>query len=341
MLPLKLNKINLPVGSNGIVAKIYYKNYYDPIYTLLAVDVPILSDGSIQASPPVQFNIDPTLKYMIKVENELCGIVYEQAVILNPYCEIGYELSGDSTYCFKEEISQAIPPSNPEITVDKSGISYGTCGTYIYALGYNINGTGTSSQIPTGNSFWTNGIGNCVDSGTTNGPVNRAALWSTSTTDNQDIGFSVCLSLSETAIYYVGIAVDNYGLIDLDGVNVITQNETALNAQYSITGICFKAFHLYPVSIPAGSHVLTCIGHNVSGSAALAVEIFANTAAEIIAATAYANLNVIFSSKDYIGQQVQVGTGGTGYSCVDPDAFVAFCDSPVVCKKITITNIKY
>lgn len=338
---LILTKIHLPSSvTTSIVATISYKLYYDTAYTLLASGITILSDGIIVASPPLSFVVDPTLKYMLKVENQACGSVYEQAVIINPHCPINYELSPDLSYCFKEETVAAIPPTNSQLTVAKNNIAYNTCGTYIYDPGYNSNGTGTSNRITLVNTWWVNGAGACVDSGTTNGMANRAALWSTTTTANQTIGFSKCLDIDVAAVYYIAVSCDNFASIYLDGNLILAQNEAALDTQYSVTGSCFKICHIYPLNIPVGSHVIDVRGTNVFGSAALAMEIYQNTAAEIIAATSYLGLNLVFSTKDFVGMPVQSGSGGIGYQC--PNGFsLAYCESPIVCKRIIVTNVLY
>jgi hypothetical protein len=65
----------------------------------------------------------------------------------------------------------------------------------------------------------------------------------------------------------------------------------------------------------------------------LGAEIYNNTAAELIAATSYADLNLIFSTKDYVGQPVQLGTDDLGYTC--PSGYsLAACVEPYVCRLI-------
>lgn len=339
-MQLTLNKIKLPPGSQSIVVNFSYKEYYADSFTPLAANITINPDGTISGAP-LSITINPANKYVLRAENVLCGFLYEQNVMLNPYCEPGYVLSPDGTYCYKEDVVSATSPINPQVTIEKNGISYGTCGTYIYSPGFNLDGTGTSTKIPVTNSFWYNGLGNCSDGDTVSGPINRAGLWTTVATENQDIGYSKCITVPETKVYYVGIACDNYGIIRLDATTIVSQNEAALNTKYSAVGACFKVFHIYPVLIPKGNRILEGIGHNTAGPAALAVEIYDNTAAEIMAATSYANLNVIFSTKDFIGEEVQIGSGGVGWGCPSSDYSLSFCDDPVVCKRLIKVPIKY
>lgn len=338
---LVLTKINLPIHvATPIVATLRQKEWYATHYTTIATNVTVLANGTIVTSPPLSFVINPANRYMLQVENQACGSIYEQAVIINPYCEIGFTLSDDLTFCFKEEITAATPPTSGEITVEKNGAPYGTCGSYIFDPGYSISGTGTAAQITLVNAFWKNGAGTCVDATTTDGALNRSGLWATTTTSDQTVGFSRCIDITETKTYYIGIACDNRATINLDGTTIVSQNEAAVNAQFGITGACFKVWSIFPVTMAAGSHVIELIGYNVSSSAALGAEIYDNTPAEIIAATSYGDLNLIFSTKDYIGMAVPIGSGGIGYSCAAGFS-LSICDSPIVCKRTIVTNVLY
>lgn len=246
-------------------------------------------------------------------------------------CPVGYTLAPDGSYCFLIDEVPATPPSggDPEDTVAATESSYGTYGTYIYHPGFSSNGTGLSDQIPTSNAFWINGPSNETD-----GPLNRCGLWTSSTPDGQDIGFSVCLTLPETRVYFIGMGGDNKCRFTVDGVVIVDQDVSALATQYGADAqITFKVWHVYPVTLAAGPHIIELIGHNVSSAAALGAEVYNNTAAELIAATSYADLDVIFSTKDYIGQPVQLSTDGLGYSCPSGYALAA-CVEPIVCRAI-------
>jgi hypothetical protein len=246
-------------------------------------------------------------------------------------CSAGFTLAPDGSYCYQIDEVPATPPSggDPQDTVAATDNSYSTYGTYIYHAGFATNGTGVSDQITTGNAFWINGPSN-----STSGPLNRCGLWTTSTPAGQDIGFSVCLTLPETKVYFIGVGGDNRCRITVDGVVIVDQNVSALATQYGADAqITFKVWHVYPVTLAAGPHIIELIGHNDSGVAALGAEVYNNTAAELIAATSYADLDVIFSTKDYIGEPVQLSTGGLGYSC--PSGYsLAACVEPVVCRAI-------
>jgi hypothetical protein len=259
-------------------------------------------------------------------ENDNCSVTQRTLG-----CASDYTLAPDGSYCYKIDEVAATPPSGgtAQNTVASSFNSYGQFGTYIYDPGFNVNGTGTSSQIPTSNAFWINGPSN-----TTSGPLNRCGLWTTSALSNQDIGFSVCINITDSKQYYVGIGGDNRCRILIDGVVVVDQNVSALATQYSTDAqVTFKLWHVYPVTLTSGPHIIELIGHNDSGAASLGAEIYNNTAAELISATSYSGLTLVFSTKDYIGQPVQLASGGLGYSCPSGYALAA-CQDPYVCRKI-------
>lgn len=324
-----------PALTASTQATLEYKYYLDSSWTTIATGLTINTDGTF--TPKTISGLETDTQYVVRAISDICGIMAEEYFTYPCQigCPTGYTLSPDGTYCYKVDTVPATPPTGDLDTLEaKTAIQYSTCGSYIYNSGYNVNGTGTSTQITLANSFWYNGVGSCADGTTSDGPMNRCAVWTTVTSNNQDIGFSVCLNLDAEADYYIGIGVDNYGIVKIDGTIIIQQDETAINSQYSVTGACFKVWGIYPIHLTAGIHYLELYGHNISSAAAVGMEIYNNTKAEIIAATSYADLNLIFSTKDEVGLPAYLGT--SGYSC--PASYsVAACESPVVCTKILTT----
>lgn len=348
MITLSISKLQFPNNaniSNPIVVDLFIKGYYAPdsAYSLIEANVNVGVDGTILASPLPATSIDPSQKYVLKAVNDLCGFIYTQPVILYPRCQPGYTLSSDDSYCYIESIVPATPPSSPQNTVSQTNGNYSAYGTFIYAPGYTSDGTGPSTQISTSNGFWINPTSDLTD-----GPLNRSGLWVPSPGSNQQIGYSVCINLPIDATYLIGIGTDNYGIINVDGNNIVTQNPTTLAAQYNsmFPGIgdfvTFRIWHVYPVALTAGAHVLELSGFNVSGPAALGAEVYNMTPSALSAVTSYAGMGagLIFSSKDYIGMPVQLGTSGIGYSC--PSGYsLKYCDSPPDCVRILTTPVLY
>jgi hypothetical protein len=272
--------------------------------------------------------------YKIKVIPKI-GTTYENATCSVTErtlgCSPGYTLAPDGSYCYLIDEVAATPPTggDPEITVSATDTNYGVFGTFIYDPGFNVNGTGVSNQVTFGNPFWRNGPGD-----ETSGPLNRCGLWTTTALSNQDIGFSVCLHLPESKVYYIGVGGDNKCRITVDGTVLVDQDIAALATQYGADAqIAFRVWHVYPVTLSAGPHIIELIGHNDSSVAALGAEIYNNTPAELIAATGYGDLNLIFSTMNYIGEEVQLSTDDLGYTC--PSGYsLAACEDPYVCRII-------
>jgi hypothetical protein len=317
-------------------------------YTVEVYEMPgetfVTSEDVVSFPSPVEVTftgLTSGVYYKIKVipkiasafENDTCEI--EERTL---ECSEGYTLAPDGSYCYLIEETAADPPTGgtPESTVAATATAYSTVGSYIYDPGYSSNGVGTWTQIPLINTFWVNGPGTGADNTTTDGPLNRCGLWTTSALSNQDIGFSVCLDLPATSVYYIGLGGDNKCRFTVDGVVVVDQDITAVGTNTGWgAGATFKIWHIYPVTLSAGPHIIELIGHNNSGVAALGAEIYQNTDAEIMAATSYTGtgLNLIFSTKDYIGQPVQLGSDDLGYTC--PTGYsLAACVEPVVCRRI-------
>jgi hypothetical protein len=348
MVTLVISKLSFPNNGsilNQITVDLFIKGYYQPDSSYSLIDNSVLVDvnGAILDSPLPSVSIDPTQKYVLKAVNDLCGFVYTQEVIIYPYCPSGYQLAMDESFCYLIQTVPATPPSASQNTVAVTNGAYTNFGTYIYSSGYNINGTGTSTQINPSNAFWINPLDN-----TTDGPLNRSGVWATTTSNNQDVGFSVCITVPIDTTYYVGIGIDNYGILNLDGKNIVTQDVAALQAQYNPTypgigpAVTFKIWHIYPVFLAAGTHVLEMIGHNVDLAAAIGCEIYNLTPTQIAAATSYGSMGsgLIFSSKDYVGRPVQIGSGGIGWSC--PSGYsLKYCDSPPDCIRTLTTPILY
>lgn len=357
-LTLTLAKLRFPLNENisePIEVTLEIKEYYATSWTLIDDNVNVEVDGTISGSPLPSITIDPELKYVLRATNELCGLDYTQALIINPYCQPGYTMAPDSSYCYWIEETEATPPSDPENTISQVGAGYCTYGTVIFDLGYSQDGTGTFTQIPYVNVFWVNGPGYpTVSATTTDGPLNRSGVWSTTVLEGQRVGYAVCVDLPEDGIYYAGLACNDRGTIRVDGNTIVDQDRAALGTYFRANGypgaidsrMGFIFFYIYPVFLTAGTHVIEVLGINTNGvmpnDASVGVEVYNLTAAEITAATSYVDLGagLIFSSKDYVGQPIQVGSDNIGYSC--PVGFsLQPCTSPVNCVRVLTTPVLY
>lgn len=367
MLTLTVSKINFPNNqpiASPISVDLYIKPYYqdDSAYELIESNVSVDVNGNVLASPLPAIPIDPTEQYVLKVVNDSCDTYWVQDLVLYPYCPSGYTLASDGSSCYYMETVSATPPTssqNAQSIVGPNNYYYGIFGTLIFNAGYAPDGTGTFTQIPYSNAFWVNGPGYPHFPSTSQvlGPMNRTAIWSPTVAAPQQIGFSVCLDLEEDGIYYVGFGCDDFGSVVIDGNTIISQNKVTLLAYLQANGylypggldtnqVCFDFWFVYPVQLTSGQHVIEIIGNNVSGTvygaAAVGCEVYNLTPAQIAAATSYAVMGsgLVFSSKDFVGQPIQLGTGGVGYTC-PANYSLKFCDSPPSCVRIVTTPVLY
>lgn len=365
---MKITLTNIPLGetpAGNQTIHLFWKKQgeVDADYRTLP-DAIVSPSGVILSPDPYEFDTEGTINVNIDVKAvNSCFSGYTFIKLFNGLdicCPPGYTLSDDTTYCYQINIVEATPPSDSENAVSVSGPNnfyYGIFGSLIFNPGYNINGTGTFTQISYANPFWVNGAGypSFPSVSNTAGPLNRAGVWSPTILNPQKVGFSVCIDIVEAGVYYIGVACDDFGQINIDGVTIVSQDRTALKAYLQANGylypmgldpnqVTFNFWYIYPINLTAGSHIVEIIGNNntgtVPGSATLGCEIYKLTSSEIQAATSYVDMGdgLIFSSKDFVGQPIQIGTGGIGYTCPDGYSLV-LCDGDPYCRELLTTSI--
>jgi hypothetical protein len=262
--------------------------------------------------------IDPTNAHLsAKISNEL---VSKQDFTA---CPTGYTWIGtlDGTASYTTISMPAQPPTTLVSLSGRTNNVYSDAGTKFFTS-FNIDGTGTYLAGFTTPSFggtytgklWSNPSGN-----TTDGPMNRCAVWpgpSTGATDNPTgtfIGFVQCITgLTVGATYYVGVSADNDFKISVNGTKLI---DTTLQSTSGSTEQ-FNYWHVYPVVFDTPTATLSIQGYNIDSVAGFGVEIYNNTLAQLTGATLYSQLNVQFTSSSRKGTYVDVSDiVGYGYSC--------------------------
>jgi hypothetical protein len=249
--------------------------------------------------------------------------------------------------------------------------TYSVLGSRIYAPGYDINGDGTVLTTLQTSGIWRNdgcnpgskaqnikpltkedsAIGqigkgekgspaltddhhNCAlnDTVRTNfcGPLHRAGIWSCEGRLNGNrlptqtwLGFSRCITVDSTKTYYLGIASDNRFRIRLDGVTIVQKlNDVLPNFQF---------WHIYPVTLTAGRHIVEMEAYNQSSFGAFGAEIYDNTYNELVAATNASQLNTtILSTANMMNQEFDLGVR----SCPDGYALDLCSNEIPVCRRI-------
>ncbi len=118
----------------------------------------------------------------------------------------------------KITISATSPTSTIEFEPD-TDIVYTNQGT-IFHSPFNFNGTSPGNiylAVSTTQPVWKR-----IDS--TDGPLNRTGLWTNQPNDRPYdtwLGFTVCINVSETKTYWVGLAGDNNFRISIDGQTIV------------------------------------------------------------------------------------------------------------------------
>ena len=246
-------------------------------------------------------------------------------------CPTGYSVYEGT--CRKVSILPTTqPPSfTPLLLVAKTYLQYSWYGVKIYNAGYSTNGSGTSTlyTFTSPDNFWQNN-----DSALDEGAMNRTAIWTASSYSYQQIGFSQCLDIAVEKTYLVGFGVDNYVTIKVDG-------EAVMDMAPVEDSVTFRYWHVYPVTIRAGFHILEVIAKNSESIAAVGVEIYDCTPAQLMATKTQAQLDsyTVFSTKDLrpVGTNPIVYSytysGTDGYPVIDGYSLV-MCDGTPYYQKI-------
>lgn len=267
-----------------------------------------------------------------------------------PACPNGCVLAGDSTYCYSVDTHIPVPPTTSDfdsICARTHGV-YDSLGTYIYST-YTVDGKYGAIQpvqIDTSNHFWINPNHGVL------GPLNRTGIWKCGSSNGPGttwVGFTTRINVSASKTYYIGIGADNQAEIVVDGTTIVRQNRDSIRTQTpsSIWGNrdrTFRIWHIFPVPLDSGQRTIQLRGWNEDSTSdvSFGAEIYDNTSMQISQATSYDDLNIVFSSKDFINRGFNHGQY-TGYNCppgftLDSTSGVYMCRDTSVCQVSFGTN---
>lgn len=232
----------------------------------------------------------------------------------NSGCPIGYT-QGSSGFCYSSFVN-ASACTNYQLCHNTDD-AYACYGSVIYEPGYSLSGSGTRTPLAA-ISLWKN-------TGSLTGPLNRNGVWACSEPDSTIwVGFSKKITVSESKYYYIGIGADNYAQLKVNGQTIVQFGYSAPNdLPYEEN---FRYWHIYPVYLNAGTHLIEMYGRNQTSVASFGCEIYNNTKSQIINATSISNLNILFATSSLFGQYSNVAesmstgckTCQTGYA-YNPD----------------------
>jgi uncharacterized protein YegL len=235
------------------------------------------------------------------------------------------------------------PPKDRYKVRRATAFEYSIDGTNFYEPTFDKYGTGTVKVSVNTPNVWANNPINA-----SNGPLNRCGIWTTESSSggnreplNTWIGFSVCLdTIKNDKVFWVGIAGDNNFKLILDGVEILNTLEDSkfISPPLDGTPFAFKTWHVYPIKITKGSHILELYGLNKSLIATFGCEIYDADLYDLVNITSVEELakKTIFTSLSAtqfdLVQRLPFSTdkGDTGFNC--PAGYIyAKCDD--LCKK--------
>lgn len=255
-------------------------------------------------------------------------------------CPDGYTKVDDQ--CQKiVTVPAVLSPTVFTVTAGTKNTLYGSLGTRFYAnisaLPGPITQSGTNFldagaiALP----FTTNTTG-VWGPGLLTSRLNTVGVWTGAAPNplNEWIGFTHCVTLAETGTYCVAVAGDNGVRFSLDGILLVNAPS---NVQFN-----FEYWHVFELTLTAGTHVISVEGYNYGGAAAFGAEIYSATAALLQTFTTPAQVQnpaiTVFSTFSKIGANFDIGQN-SGYSC--PNGYtLSLCDGTPECTGIQTTPFK-
>lgn len=329
------------------------------------------SEASATCTTDVDFNS------ILLSETQDCFNNNDNSLPKSSGCPSGYNINEDSTKCVKYDtqdplsyVQGPIIVSNNEnkelvysfygavfyedITDKPEVISTGTTWAQRflrYSDGSIVTINNTTSNIYWGNGSYLNYIGQSYDNTLytilhrnslpdllVTGRLNIVGIDSDASVETTWHGFSKCFDLSETKIYYIGLAADNLAKFYVNGelkVNLAGGEDTFSN---------FKFWHVFPITLSAGKNIIEMFGKNITGSHNFGFEIYDPEGVDeqarynnLVNASNMSESGSIWNTAEMVGSYFDVGNG-LGYTCADGYS-VDLCDNPVKCTSISYTAL--
>lgn len=193
----------------------------------------------------------------------------------------------------------------------------------------NTSGPTFTSIANVSSDFW----GRFVSTVTDYGRLNAVGVKNSG--DLQDwVGFSECIDIETSGTYYIGVGANNACRFRLNG-------ELILNLSGLTDSNNFKVWHMLPVTLTSGKHIIEMEGRNdapAPNASSFGAEIYSETLQNLTGATTTGDTGLIFSSFNRIGTAFDLGEL-SGNSCPSSYSLDA-CGDKSQCVKIESTNIE-
>lgn len=259
-------------------------------------------------------------------------------------CPAGYTATTANDGCQKiTTTASTFNGTGFTVVAGDQNINYGKFGAYFFPDATNIpdlplTRTSSSTNLTTqggavitptnisspSNTFWDS------SGSTSQGRLNNVGVFASTT---EWLGFTECIEITETKVYYIGIAADNYIKFSIDGVMILeiptTQTHTAT----------FDVWHVIPYTLTSGKHIVEVYGRNDSSNKSFGAEIYNPTdLATLTGATTTGDTGVIFSTVNRIGSNYDIGAT-MGYVCPTGYSLDTCSGGTPVCTLIENTDI--
>lgn len=227
------------------------------------------------------------------------------------YCPPGYQPNEDESKCYREFVETPIQIENLFATEAYENAEFGENGYLVYNLGdYNFNGNSISSTYAFyGPSINITGLPNTPNVQFWSERLNQTAVWvngnewwpGPNPTDYPDY-VSLCSQIytSREKTYYFGLGSDNDITVIIDGVTIIDQlGSGPPPSPPTIYNDNFKWWHIYPIELEIGPHMIELRGFNRTSRGAFGFEFYDNDLSELTAMTSVQGLSLLYSTQDY------------------------------------------
>lgn len=229
-------------------------------------------------------------------------------------CPVGYTYNPATNSCELTTVLPATPIGGSTVPIVQGGTSpsYGSSGARLYedisSKTFPLNGWSNSSLCPNGQPGCTAGYrvyqsagtgtilninatsvgGNTVfhNLGANTDRLNTVGLWATGYTTNQWLPVEFCINIPTSKTYIFAIAGDNQiragitsttfngGVTNFNLVNLWGSFNPSGLPQDLVVTRTFSLWHMFPITLPAGNHVLKLEGYDFGTPASFGAEIY-------------------------------------------------------------------
>lgn len=322
-------KLDWVAGTSGQTYLVEYKKDVDSTWITAVDNLTVLTYTISGLEPATLYNFRVTAHCSTGIDANPTPV---NDLTEDYQCPPGYTLSPDKQSCI---LVETVPPEiiQSGICLAESNLSpeYGAQGTKLWQnINYNSTLTDSNFTLLT-SDYWSGnppGSGETVNGGDPPGsatpvpgspasPMNRNGVWvdtncdgiknGLSSTDILQFSYQIISPTAKTV--YIGVAADNNFTITLDNTVIASRNDSFGTSN-------FIYWYLFPISLVSGPNLINFRAQgDGSVNDAAGFVIYDNTAAQLMAATSDAQVNILFTAYSLIGgTPIDIATCPAGYT---------------------------